>query len=144
MWKNCEPVNSKFLQSKLLQNKPFDDTLEFTAKIVISNEVKKIRSEDFEEQSKSSETQKLFEQEQSGADKVVTTLSKKTTKITNSSEIATKTEQEERAKTTASSVDTGSKASIIVVSRGAREGQTFILIQKIWREVTVGSAKSHP
>ena len=52
-------------------------------------------------------------------------------KITNSSEIATKTEQEKRAKTTASSVDTGSKASIIVVSRGAREGQIFILIQKI-------------
>ena len=117
--------------SKPLQNEPFDDTLKFTAKIVISNEVKKIRSEDFEEQSKSSQTQKLFEQEQSGADKVVTTLSKKTTKITNSSEIATKTEQEERAKTTASSVDTGSKASIIVVSRGAREGQIFILIQKI-------------
>ena len=117
--------------SKPLQNEPFDETLKFTAKIVISNEVKKIRSEDFEEQSKSSETQKLFEQEQSGADKVVTTLSKKTTKITNSSEIATKTEQEERAKTTASSVDTGSKASIIVVSRGAREGQIFILIQKI-------------
>ena len=126
-----QPVNSKSLFSILLQNEPFDDTLEFTAKIVISNEVKKIRSEDFEEQSKSSETQKLFEQEQSGADKVVTTLSKKTTKITNSSEIATKTDQEKRAKTTASSVDTGSKASIIVVSRGAREGQIFILIQKI-------------
>ena len=124
-------IFTEIMFSKPLQNEPFDDTLKFTAKIVISNEVKKIRSEDFEEQSKSSETQKLFEQEQSGADKVVTTLSKKTTKITNSSEIATKTEQEERAKTTASSVDTGSKASIIVVSRGAREGQTFILIQKI-------------
>ena len=96
---------------------------------MISNEVKKIRPEDFEEQSKSSEIKKLFEQDQSGADKkVVATLSKK---ITNSSEIARKTEQEKRAKiTTASSVDTGSKPSIIVVSRGAREGQTFILIHK--------------
>ena len=44
-----------------------------------------------------------------------------TTNTTHSSEIATKTEQ---AKTT------GSKASVIVVSRGAREGQNFIQSQK--------------
>ena len=93
-----------------------------------SNQVKvnKIsQQEEFaREQSKTSD--KLIEPNESGA-LVVTKQTKKTTN--SNSEITAKTE-EQQAKTT------GSKANVIVVSRGANEGQAFIQTQKCKQQFT--------
>ena len=93
-----------------------------------SNQVKvnKIsQQEEFaREQSKTSD--KLIEPNESGA-LVVTKQTKKTTN--SNSEITAKTE-EQQAKTT------GSKANVIVVSRGANEGQAFIQTQKYKQQFT--------
>ena len=96
-----------------------------------SNQVKvnKIsKQEEFAtEQSKTSD--KLIEPNESGA-LVVTKQTKQTKTTTNSSsEITAKTE-EQLAKTT------GSKANVIVVSRGANEGQAFIQTQKYKQQFT--------
>ena len=84
-----------------------------------SNQVKVNKISDQEEfakeQSKSSD--KLIEPNESGA--LVVTKQTKTTTNSFSSEITAKTE-EQQAKTT------GSKANVIVVRRGAKEGQGFI------------------
>ena len=78
------------------------------------------------EQSKSSD--KLIEPNESGA--LVVTKQTKTTTNSFSSEITAKTE-EQQAKTT------GSKANVIVVSRGAKEGlQAFIQTQKYKQQFT--------
>ena len=93
-----------------------------------SNQVKvnKIsKQEEFAtEQSKTSD--KLIEPNECGA-LVVTKQTKKTTN--SNSEITAKTE-EQQAKTT------GSKANVIVVSRGANEGQAFIQTQKYKQQFT--------
>ena len=73
------------------------------------------------EQSKTSD--KLIEPNESGA--LVVTKQTKTTTNSFSSEITAKTEEKQQEKTT------GSKANVIVVSRGAKEGlQAFIQTQK--------------
>ena len=73
------------------------------------------------EQSKTSD--KLIEPNESGA--LVVTKQTKTKTNSFSSEITAKKEEEQQAKTS------GSKANVIVVSRGAKEGlQAFIQTQK--------------
>ena len=94
-----------------------------------SNQVNKnIEKEEFAtEQSKNSERTKLIEPNESGA--LVVTKQTKTTTNSFSSEITAKTEQQ--AKTT------GSKANVIVVSRGAKEGlQAFIQTRKYKQQFT--------
>ena len=81
------------------------------------------------EQSKTSD--KLIEPNESGA--LVVTKQTKTTTNSFSSEITAKTE-EQQAKTT------GSKANVIVVRRGAKEGlQAFIQTQKV-KDIKVRSS----
>ena len=109
-----------------------DDTFETDLVKIVnnSNQVNKnIEKEEFAtEQSKNSERTKLIEPNESGA--LVVTKQTKTTTNSFSSEITAKTE-EQQAKTT------GSKANVIVVSRGAKEGlQAFIQTQKYKQRFT--------